>query len=157
MKLLETLRLWKSHQVPNGRRLEFRWASENLVLDSTHGLTRLTNGRSGGDLSLWLMTLIQKRQMELERERAPTQVRDRERHQELQVLRKKNHELALQTKKLEEKVRSLEKVVRRRCCWSGFARCLIGRPLLKNTRRRPWMARPVVVALTRAYPSVGRR
>ena len=44
--------------------------------------------------------------MELERER-PQQ---RERQQELQLLRKKNAELALQTKKLEEKVRSLEKV-----------------------------------------------
>lgn len=44
--------------------------------------------------------------MELERER-PQQ---RERQQELQLLRKKNAELALQTKRLEEKVKSLEKV-----------------------------------------------
>jgi len=52
-------------------------------------------------------------EMERERERQPGAVlreRDRERQQELQLLRKKNHELALQTKKLEEKVRSLEKV-----------------------------------------------
>ncbi len=53
----------------------------------------------------------QKRQMEMERERpAGQQQRERERQQELQLLRKKNAELALQTKKLEEKVRSLEKV-----------------------------------------------
>lgn len=44
--------------------------------------------------------------MELERER-PLQ---RERQQELQLLRKKNAELALQTKRLEEKVKNLEKV-----------------------------------------------
>lgn len=50
--------------------------------------------------------------MEMERERpAGQQQRERERQHELQLLRKKNAELALQTKKLEEKVRSLEKVV----------------------------------------------
>lgn len=51
-----------------------------------------------------------KRQMEMERERPAGQLqRERERQQELQLLRKKNAELAIQTKKLEEKVRSLEK------------------------------------------------
>ena len=49
--------------------------------------------------------------MEMERERPAGQLqRERERQQELQLLRKKNAELAMQTKKLEEKVRSLEKV-----------------------------------------------
>ncbi|KZS08194.1 Uncharacterized protein APZ42_027902 [Daphnia magna] len=48
--------------------------------------------------------------MEMERERPAGQLqRERERQQELQLLRKKNAELAIQTKKLEEKVRSLEK------------------------------------------------
>ena len=59
-------------------------------------------------------------EMERERERQPGAVlreRDRERQQELQLLRKKNHELALQTKKLEEKVRSLEKVTPSSVCW----------------------------------------
>ncbi|XP_046645489.1 uncharacterized protein LOC124336002 isoform X6 [Daphnia pulicaria] len=51
-----------------------------------------------------------KRQMEMERERPAGQLqRERERQQELQLLRRKNAELAMQTKKLEEKVRSLEK------------------------------------------------
>ena len=50
-------------------------------------------------------------EMEQERERPLAgQQRERERQQELQLLRKKNYELSLQTKKLEEKVRSLEKV-----------------------------------------------
>ena len=52
--------------------------------------------------------------MEMERERERPlglQQRERERQQELQLLRKKNHELAQQTKKLEEKVRSLQKVI----------------------------------------------
>ena len=49
--------------------------------------------------------------MEMERERPlGLQQRDKERQQELQLLRRKNHELAQQTKKLEEKVRSLQKV-----------------------------------------------
>jgi hypothetical protein len=49
--------------------------------------------------------------MEMERERPAGQLqRERERQQELQLLRRKNAELAMQTKKLEEKVRSLEKV-----------------------------------------------
>lgn len=47
----------------------------------------------------------------MERERPAGQLqRERERQQELQLLRRKNAELAMQTKKLEEKVRSLEKV-----------------------------------------------
>lgn len=54
--------------------------------------------------------------MEMERERPlGLQQRDKERQQELQLLRRKNHELAQQTKKLEEKVRSLQKVT-----WSAL-------------------------------------
>lgn len=65
--------------------------------------------------------------MEMERERpAGQQQRERERQQELQLLRKKNAELALQTKKLEEKVRSLEKV-------TSFSR--IGRPIAAESIR----------------------
>lgn len=50
--------------------------------------------------------------MELEQERPQVgqRERERERQQELQLLRRKNQELAQQTKRLEEKVRSLEKV-----------------------------------------------
>ena len=52
-------------------------------------------------------------EMEREKEREPaSQQRERERQRqvELQLLRRKNHELALQTRKLEEKVKCLEKV-----------------------------------------------
>ena len=46
----------------------------------------------------------------MEREREQPILRERQRQSELQLLRKKNHELALQTRKLEEKVKCLEKV-----------------------------------------------
>ena len=66
----------------------------------------------------------QKRQMEMEREREQQPIlRERQRQSELQLLRKKNQELALQTRKLEEKVKCLEKVGDRSavCSWNSAA------------------------------------